>query len=343
MRYGLISDIHFGYHAGNRVTEDGINIRELDHYDAAYAAVRELKKEGVDVILDCGDMAEIPAPRKRAILNLIDLVRYAGVPYYSVDGNHTSLKSSSDIHIYDIIASECSNFHGYRGPAYDKTTRVSFVPHSYNNDEIREFIETSLHRDTEILIGHWAADNIPYVGQVAMRDLPEGVRIFLGHYHNYRPSSEHHPTYVGSTEKTAWDQWDYPTGCGIWDSDTESYTRIDIPTRDWANIEGDASDCLEMLTSTDVRDKIARLTVYATPAEYSLVDQVAAKAYARDSRALHFTMRRKNPLNIEEAVQQRLGEQEGLVAQWAAYITDVDLPKNVSRKRIADMGSEALA
>lgn len=343
MRYGLISDIHFGYHSGSKVNADGVNVRERDHYDAGFAAVEALKSEGVDCILDCGDMAEIPAPRKRAILSLISLVRFAGVPYLAVDGNHTSLKSSNDIHIYDILASECENFRGFRGPAFDPYTKVSFVPHSYDNDEIREFIETSLHRDSEILIGHWAADNIPYVGQVAMRDLPDGVRIFLGHYHNYRPSAEHHPTYVGATERTAWDQWDYPTGCAIYDSDTGDYTRIDIPTRKWVNVEAGPEDYLETLMNTRIRDTVARLTVYATPEEYSLVDQVACKAYARESGPVGFTMRRKSPVGTEQADAAEMPKAGGLVDEWQSYVKDATVPKGMSRRRIADIGTEALS
>jgi DNA repair exonuclease SbcCD nuclease subunit len=342
MRYGLISDVHYGYHSGNRTDKDGVNIREQDHYDAAFAAVDALKAEGVDVILDLGDMAEVPAPKKRAVLNLINLVRFSKVPYYSVDGNHTSLKSSSDIHLYDILASECDNFRGFRRPAFDRYTGVSFVPHSYDNDEIRESIEEALTKGTKILVGHWAADDIPYVGQVARRDLPSGIPTFLGHYHNYRPSANHNPTYVGATEKTAWDQWDYPTGCAVFDSESGEYLRIDISTRRWVDVQAGPDDYLETLMSHRIRDSIARLTVTAAPEEYRLVDQVAAKAYARDAGVVNFTMRRKN---VEEGASP--GEYSPtstlpLADQWVEYAGAADVPGKADRTRIIDRGVAAL-
>lgn len=341
MRYGLISDIHFGFHSGTRVNDVGVNIREQDHYDAAFAAVRALKEQGVDVILDCGDMAEVPAPRKRAILSAIDLVREAEVPYYAVDGNHTSLKSSSDIHLYDIISSECRNFRGFRTPAFDSYTGVSFVPHSYDNDEIREYIKEATHRDTRLFVGHWAADDIPYVGQVARRDLPTGVPIFLGHYHNYRPSRDHSPTYVGSTEKTAWDQWDYPTGVAVYDDQSGEYTRLEIPTRHWINLEANVDNYLDLLTSTDISNRLARLTVAASPAEYNAVDQVACRSYAREMSAVQFSMRRANIENPDvvptEDVPNRTIEEN-----WKIFVAD-NKPSGVSANRVVQIGLEALS
>ena len=340
MRYGLISDIHFGFHSGSRVNDDGVNIREQDHYDAAFAAVDALKQEDVDVILDCGDMAEVPAPRKRAILNLIELVRFAGVPFYSVDGNHTSLKSSSDIHIYEFISSECPNFHGYRGPSYDKTTRVSFVPHSYDNEEIKKFIKEAMRHETKLVIGHWAADDIPFVGQVARSDLPTGVPILLGHYHNFRATRDHSPTYVGATEKTAWDQWDYPTGCAIYDDESGEYTRIEIPTRQWVNVESDADGAIDLLTSTDITEKIARLTVFATPAEYNVVNQVAARAYAKEMNAVQFTMRRANAEQKQDIVYTE-APTHTLEEGWKTFVS-ANKPSGASANRVIEIGLEAL-
>lgn len=339
MRYGLVSDLHLGYHSGSRVNDDGVNIREQDHYDAAFAAVDALKQEGVDVILDCGDMAEVPAPRKRAILSLIDLVRFAGVPYLAVDGNHTSLKSSSDIHVYDILSAEATNFRGFRNPAFDPYTGVSFVPHSYDNDEIREYIKEATNRDTKLLIGHWATDDIPYVAQVGVSDLPSGIPIFLGHYHKFRPTVQHHPTYVGATERTAWDQWDYPTGASIFDDETGEYARIEIPTRRWANIEGSAETYLDRLTSTDITDKVARLTVYASPAEYSAVDQVACRAYAQ-MNAVQFTMRRAN---LDEKLDVVYTDQpaQTIEENWKTFV-HANKPTGASANRVIDLGLEAL-
>jgi DNA repair exonuclease SbcCD nuclease subunit len=317
-----------------------VNIREQDHYDAAFAAVDALKADGVDVIIDLGDMAEVPAPKKRAIVNLIELVRFAEVPYYSVDGNHTSLKSSSDIHIYEVLGNECSNFKGFRGPAYDPYTKVSFVPHSYDNDAIREYIEESLHRDAEFLVGHWAADDIPYVGQVHRRDLPESVPVFLGHYHNFKPSSNHSPTYVGSTEKTAWDQWDYPTGVSIFDSGLAEYRRIEIPTRPWVNLEAGLEDYMDVLENSDITDKIARLTVYASPEEYNLVSRNQVRSFIREVNPTMFTIRRKSV--AAPTIDRPDTVSTSLTDLWADYIKQANIPKGVTRKRIREIGIQAL-
>ena len=342
MRYGIISDIHFGYYAGNKVNDQGVNIREQDHYDAAFNAVDHLKAEGVDVIIDAGDMAEVPAPRKRALINLVELVRFAGVPFYSVDGNHTSLKSSNDSHVYDLIGNECENFVGIREPTFDPYTRISFVPHSYDNEELKDSIRLSLDRMTQVMVGHSAADDIPYVGQVSRSDLPKGIAIFLGHYHNYRPSNEHNPTYLGSTEKTAWDQWDYPTGCAVYDSDNGRYTRIEIPTREWVDINAGPDDYMDALFAEDITGKIARLTVNATPAEYNLVNIVAAKGHAREAQAANFTMRRKNSTVAGAMANDILGENGGLNQQWIDFAEASNVPAGVDRRRIVDLGLEVL-
>src|SRR3712207_3645967 len=120
--------MHLGYHRGTKVNKSGVNVREQDVIDAAFAGVRNLLDAGVSAIVDLGDMAHVPAPKKRAVLALIELVSSSGIPWYSANGNHTLQRSSSDIHLYNVLATQCPSFKGYTKPTYVPEIGAALIP-----------------------------------------------------------------------------------------------------------------------------------------------------------------------------------------------------------------------
>lgn len=342
MRLGFISDIHAGYHRGTKVdpiTE--INIREQDVYLAAEEGIRALVEVGVDAIVDLGDMAHTPSPKKRAVRELIRLVQWAGVPYYSANGNHTLQRTASDIHLYDIISEYAPNFRGFKSPAYEADLRGLFIPYG-TSDEVRDALRIVSRHSVEFIAGHWACDDVPFPGDhINVSDLPRGIPTFLGHYHTRKMPKVYYfqePIYIGAIERFAWGEAQNPTGVLIWDTEEKTLEFIDHETRRWVDIVVNPDTYLEDKYYEKVEDAIVRVTVEASAEEYASMDVVALRK--KVSPSLEYQVRRhSNALQIESSPVTRGLSVHGA---WHEHIKKARLPKGVSRKEVARIGTEAL-
>jgi hypothetical protein len=342
MRIGLIADIHAGYHRGTRLDSEGVNQREADTYKSAGQGIKNLIYAGVDVIVDLGDLAHVPAPKKRAISFLIKTIKEAEVPFYSVNGNHTLQRTASDVHLYDLISEYASNFRGYTEPFFNSDLQGMFIPYG-TADQIRQALADT-HPDTAFIAGHWAANDVPFPGDhVNVEDLPRGIPIFLGHYHTRWVSPQHFlfatPTYIGATERFAWGEANNPTGVAIWDTETNALEFVDHEARRWMDIVVTPDDYLEDSHYDQIEGAISRVTIKGTAAEYSAMDLVALRK--KVSPSLEYQIRRYIKDDPERTVARTASL--SLSAGWNAHIKKAKLPKGVTKKEVERIGLEALA
>lgn len=355
-KIGLITDIHAGYHRGNRLDPMGTNVREADIYAAAGQGVENLIYARVDCIVDLGDMAHVPAPKKRAIRFLIDLVKTAGVPWYSVNGNHTLQRTASDIHLYDIIRDHAPNFHGYTYRTYNSDLRGMFIPYG-TADEIRAGLD-AVPEGASFIAGHWAADDVPFPGDhVRVADLPD-IPVFLGHYHTrnvkYDMRDEvntngpfnmtdwahpEKPIYIGATERLAWGEANNPTGVAIWDTEARTLEFIDHEARRWVDIVVTPEDYMEDRHYEQVEDAIVRVTANATAEEYLSMDLVSVRK--RMASSIEYQIRRRAVSAETESTAVAAGLSLG--TGWHQHIAKAKLPKGIQRKEVERIGTEALA
>ena len=340
MKIGLISDIHFGFHHGSRVNEQGVNVREQDFIDAGNAALSNLVSRGVDVIVDGGDMAHVPAPKKRAISALIDHVRGVDpLRYLSADGNHTALKSTSDVHLYHILNQECPNFVGAVGGPVLTEEGIALIPHDYDPEVVKRRIEIVMQEDPIMLVGHFAA-NPAYdrAGSLDPAFLPTDIPVWLGHYHRHVESERGNINYIGSTERTAWDQWEFPTGATIFDTATGEVEYVEHDARRHVNLLADTSNYLDVFENEDLNDAIVRLTITATPEEWNALDTRRTTRLAAAGGALEFTQRRAKDKNKEEP-ELAATDSESIVDGWKKHVSSSD---TTFREEVEKRGIEVL-
>lgn len=341
MKVGLISDIHFGYHHGSRVNEEGVNVREQDFIDAGNAALSNLVSRGVDVIVDGGDMAHVPAPKKRAIGALIDHVRSVDpLRYLSADGNHTALKSTSDMHLYSILHQECPNFvSAVKGPVLTEEG-IALVPHDYDPEVVKRRIDQVMAEQPVMLVGHFAA-NPAYdrAGSIDPDFLPTDIPVWLGHYHNHVEAERGNLNYIGSTERTAWDQWEFPTGATILDLDTGEVEYIEHESRRFVNLLADTTNYLDVFEGVDLNDAVVRLTITATPEEWNTLDTNRTKRLAAAGGALEYSQRRAKDKTKEEP-ELVAADSESIVAGWKKHVASSDTQM---REEVEKRGIEVLS
>lgn len=359
MRIGILSDPHLGFSRYTKVNDKGVNVREEDFYRSFIAAVENLCNANVDAILDLGDLADNPHPKKRAVRVLIETINTTGLPWWSVNGNHTLVRHSTDIHLYDVLESYCKRFTGIQQASWVEPLRAVLIPYG-TSEEIRAglSIADSPGLEPAFIAGHFACNDVlPDGHDVNVSDLPVGSPTFLGHFHGRSVGSVPHervnparfplmfhpgsgPVYIGATDRKAWGESTNPTGAAIYEGG--ALTFIDHPSRDWVDLTATPQDYLDILADAveDADDQpIVRLTIAATKEEYGVIDQIALQRIA--SGALDLLVRRL-PTDVEGAVAQ--GPVEfSLVSDWRSHVQDASIPRGVDRGAVEQSGIDALA
>jgi DNA repair exonuclease SbcCD nuclease subunit len=328
LKIGVMSDAHAGYTRGTR-EEDGVNVREMDVLEAASAAIQNLAQSGVEAIVDLGDLFHVPAPKKRAILYMVRAINDSGLPFHSVNGNHTLVRTRSDLHIYDVLSEFCPRFRGYTNATFVKDLGAYLVPYGHEHDSLATF-----PTDTGWIGGHWAAENAGFPGEhVPLAALPRDIPTLLGHFHTRQIEKDNVATYIGATERFAWGEATNPTGAAVFDTDTKLISFIEHPTREWVDIITTVEEVQDAL-ARDLEGKIVRVTVEATVPQYHNLDIKAIRELGKG--ALEFQVRRAGTAEAFTTTDHSDAMSFSLLEAWAAH--SGKLPKSVR-----DLGARALA
>lgn len=339
-RIGLITDIHAGFHRYSRTNAKGVNQREADLYRAAINGVENLLDAGVEAIVDLGDLADTPQPRKRALHFLVELINTAGIPFYSVNGNHTLIRRSGDIHLYEYLERYCPTFRGFTEATFVEELGALLVPYG-TSEEIKAGLALAEKHDVRWVGGHWATEDVlPDGHDVKLADLPD-LPILLGHFHTraLNEKRDHLIAYIGATERKSWGEATNSTGVAVLSDDAQTLTFIDHPAREWVDLKATAEDYRDVLRAGNLVDKIVRLTVDATPEEYRTVDQVAARRIA--SGALDFTVRRAR--TKVSADVGTVTPSFSLMEDWRAQVKGARVPRGITKGAVREAGEAALA
>lgn len=333
MRIGVLADVHAGFHRYHKTDATGVNIRESDFYQAATAAVANLLAAGVDAILDLGDLADSPHPRKRAIRFLIELINSTGLPWHSVDGNHTKIRYGTDIHLYRMLETYCPQFRGYTEPAYVEELGALLVPYG-SSEEIKEGLALAEKYSPAYIAGHFATDDVlPDGHDIPRSDLPN-CPAYLGHYHARRLDLGQ-LVYIGATERKAWGEANNPTGAAVLEDG--NLTFVEHVARPWVDLTADADSYLDVL-DTDTEGAVVRLTLEATIEQYRNLNLVEARRRAKD--ALDFSVRRRK-VGAGEAAEEGIAT-FSLADDWREHAKAAKLPRGVKRAEVTSIGTEAL-
>jgi exonuclease SbcD len=92
-----IADTHLGLAAFNRLDPvSGMNLREKQIYDNFLSAKDAIIRKKPDVLVHAGDLFDQVKPKIRAyttILEALDRLHTAGIPFIAIAGNHSMIKT----------------------------------------------------------------------------------------------------------------------------------------------------------------------------------------------------------------------------------------------------------
>lgn len=215
-----LADTHLGYSAYRKVTEEGVNQREIDVYDAFIQCIDYALESKPDLVLHTGDLFDSVRPTNRAIsVAITQILRLSKekIPFVVISGNHETpkLKETGNIftifeHLDGVYPVYSSRYETIPFEMDNETLTVHAIPQCQNkeefNDTLKE-VEIDGSSDFNIFMVHGVVKGIK---EFSMNDfnemmIPAGILqmdfdyIALGHYHKYTKILDN-AFYAGSTE-----------------------------------------------------------------------------------------------------------------------------------------------
>jgi exonuclease SbcD len=220
MRIVHLADTHLGYSAYRKTTEEGVNQREIDVYDAFTKCIDYTISTKPDLVVHAGDLFDSVRPTNRAItVSLQQILRLSKehIPCIIISGNHETpkLKETGSIfrifehleHVYPIYN---NRYETVFIENKDESMRVHAIPQCQSPKDFEanlEKIKPDKKADFNILVAHGAVAGIKEFKMNEFNELFIPVKtlsnnfdyIALGHYHKYTKLKEN-AFYAGSTE-----------------------------------------------------------------------------------------------------------------------------------------------
>jgi len=216
-----LADTHLGFSAYRKVTEEGVNQREMDVYDAFRQSIDYAVKSRPDVVLHAGDLFDSVRPTNRAISIAVEqLLRLseAKIPMVVISGNHETPRLRETGSIFTVF-----DHLDYVYPVYknhyetvlldvgSKQVAVHAIPQCLTKDGFERDMQSvapNEDADVNVCIAHGAVKGIAEfrMNECNEQFLPvkklseEFDYVALGHYHRYS-KLEDNVLYAGSTER----------------------------------------------------------------------------------------------------------------------------------------------
>jgi DNA repair exonuclease SbcCD nuclease subunit len=214
-----VADTHLGYSAYRKATEEGINQREMDVYNAFEQFVDYAVNIKPDLIIHAGDLFDNVRPNNRAISFAVDQLNRLSkkeIPIIIIAGNHEHPKLRETGHIFKVF-DHIENIHPIYNAKYEKLELkiknekiiVHAIPQCNSKKEYEAELKKLKPVDAEynIFTSHGSVTGVKnfYMNEFNELILPARTLskdfdyIALGHFHKYTKLSEN-AFYSGSTE-----------------------------------------------------------------------------------------------------------------------------------------------
>jgi len=221
MKFLHVSDTHLGYSAYRKATEDGINQREMDAYNAFEQFVDYATKNKPDLIIHAGDLFDSVRPNNRAItfaVKQINRLSKKDIPIVIIAGNHEHPKLKETGHIFSIF-DHMENVYPVYNAKYEKIpftidkeeVMVHCIPQcelkKQFNEELKK-LKPDKNADCNIFVSHGSVTGVKDFTMNEFNELIIPARVLsrdfdyiaLGHFHRYSKLANN-AFYSGSTER----------------------------------------------------------------------------------------------------------------------------------------------
>ena len=215
-----VADTHLGFSAYRKTTQDGINQREIDIYNAFEQFIDYAINTKPDIIIHAGDLFDNVRPNNRAItfaINQIVKLSKNKIPIVIISGNHEHPKIRETGHIFSIF-DHLENVYPIYNSKYekiqfnieDKKLIIHAIPQCNSKkeyDEELKKLKPDKTADYNIFVSHGSVTGVQEFTMNEFNELIIPTKIFsrdfdyiaLGHFHKYTKLAEN-AFYAGATE-----------------------------------------------------------------------------------------------------------------------------------------------
>lgn len=372
-----LADTHLGYSAYNKLDpESGLNLREIDVYNAFKTFVDYALDTEPDLVLHAGDMFDSVRPSNRAIsVGLEQVIRLskAGIPTVIIAGNHETPRLRETGSVFRLLE-HLENVYPVYKSRYEKLTfdelelALHAVPHCFDSEMLEGSLkELRVDKNYKYNIGmlHGAITGVgPFKsGEFNEQEIQSGYLkkefdyIALGHYHEHT-QVEGNAYYCGSTERFTFLEAN-PRPKGFLQvelgGEIEAPEFIKLPVRDMLDLEPIDCDALgsgnvmvaieQRIEGCEPQDKIVRIKVLNIPSHiYHTLDFNRLKKLT--SEALHFEIRYEVKKDDQAIVAtgakfEALSiEFKGFLKKYAVEGLDKAKVQELGIKYLMDVGAE---
>jgi|WetSurMetagenome_2_1015567.scaffolds.fasta_scaffold89321_2 DNA repair protein SbcD/Mre11 len=275
-----IADTHLGLAAFNRLdSESGMNLREKQIYDNFLSAINEIIRQKPDVLVHAGDLFDQVKPKTRAyttVLEALDRLHAAGIPFIVIAGNHSMVKTRYTTSPYEVLTYHPSRITAAYRFRYEKVeigdTVFHLIPNMLRVEDYRaafDQIELS-GRGNNVLVTHGLATAIKdkRLATVAEHELNTTILsdrfdyIALGHYHRQCQITDN-AWYSGSTEYLTFGEIADTKGGLLVDPGRHEVRHLDLPNTPMIDLG--TIRCQGMHPGDITEEIIARVTKRQVP------------------------------------------------------------------------------
>jgi DNA repair protein SbcD/Mre11 len=242
-----IADTHLGLAAFNRLDpENGMNLREKQVYNNFLKAIDEIIQQKPDVLVHAGDLFDVVKPKTRAyttVLEALDRLHAAGIPFIVIAGNHSMVKTRYTTSPYEVLTYHPSKITAAYKFRYEQVeigdTVFHLIPNMLHIEDYRtafDQIELAPSGYHNVLVTHGLATAIKdkRLATVAEHELDSTILsdqfdyIALGHYHRQCQITDN-AWYSGSAEYLTYGEISDTKGGLIIDPGRHEVCHLDLP------------------------------------------------------------------------------------------------------------------
>ena len=215
-----VADTHLGFSAYRKLTEDGMNQREIDVYNAFKQCIDYAVKSKPDLMLHAGDLFDSVRPTNRAITVAIQQILRLSkekIPFVVISGNHETPKLKETGNIFNIFE-HLDHVYPIYNNCYEtipfeidnKKITIHAIPQCQTKKDFNDNLEKvkiDSSSDFNIFMAHGAVTGIKEFKMNEFNELFIPINalsndfdyVALGHYHKYTKLQEN-AFYSGSAE-----------------------------------------------------------------------------------------------------------------------------------------------
>jgi len=360
-----VSDSHLGYSAYRKSTEEGINQREIDVYNAFEQFIDYAVDKKPDLIIHAGDLFDSVRPNNRSIsfaMNQLLRLSENKIPTVIISGNHEQPKLKETGHIFSIFDHidfvypvYNSKYEKYSFKIKDEEVIVHAVPQCNSKKEFDTELK-KLKPDEKssynIFTAHGAVTGIKEFSMNEFNELliptkivnPAFDYVALGHYHKYT-QLDGNAFYAGATESLSFNDANEKKGFIDLDLNKNGlkHTFIEIKTRPMVDVKPIKCSNLKLdevmkkikqtVQEIKPKEKTFRVTLDDIPAHiYRSLDFSEIRKISND--AIHFEIK-ANVVKDGELKQQTSSKIDALTNEFKLFLEANDINE---KETLLDLG-----